>query len=134
MLEQIHYGDNGEQRYLRKNPLSACPDSPNCVRLSTYIPKVPEKLLIDVEIIIDLMGGKQVMIDHDKFVVTSVFNVFIFRDDVIIQIMPFEDGSILHLKSSSRVGYSDLGVNKRRVNDFLKKLHSLLNEEKNISD
>jgi uncharacterized protein (DUF1499 family) len=134
MIEQIHYGDNGEQRFLQKNPLSICPDSPNCIRLSIYIPKNPEKLLTDVEIIIDLMGGKQVMIVHDKFVLTSVFNVFIFRDDFIIQLMSFEDGSILHLKSSSRIGYGDLGVNKRRVKDFLKKLHALLNEEKNISE
>jgi len=134
MIEQIHYGDNGEERFLQKNPLRVCPDSPNCVRLSTFIPKKPEKLLPDVEIIINLMGGKRVMIDHDKFVVTSVFKIFIFRDDVTIQIMSFDNGSILHLKSSSRVGHSDLGVNKRRVKDFLKKLHALLNEEGNISD
>ena len=37
--------------------------------------------------------------------------VFRFRDDVEIE----ADGDVVHVRSASRVGHSDLGVNRRRV-------------------
>ncbi len=50
---------------------------------------------------------------------TSFF--FRFKDDVVLRVRPTEDGtgSIIDMRSISRVGQSDLGVNAKRVRSFL---------------
>lgn len=47
-----------------------------------------------------------------------------FRDDVVIRIVPVGDGnqSRVDMRSVSRVGVGDLGVNARRIRDFLQRL------------
>ncbi|MDP3907928.1 DUF1499 domain-containing protein [Novosphingobium sp.] len=47
-----------------------------------------------------------------------------FHDDVVIRITPVGDGtsSRVDMRSVSRVGVGDLGVNARRIGDFLKQL------------
>ncbi len=45
--------------------------------------------------------------------------VFGFKDDLQIILEPDATDSILHLRSASRVGKSDLGVNRRRVQKIL---------------
>jgi uncharacterized protein (DUF1499 family) len=46
---------------------------------------------------------------------------FGFKDDVVIRISPSADGgSVLDIRSVSRVGLSDLGTNARRIRAFLK--------------
>ncbi len=50
---------------------------------------------------------------------TSAF--FRFKDDVVLRVKPTDtgDGSIVDMRSVSRVGMSDLGVNAKRVRSFL---------------
>ena len=46
-----------------------------------------------------------------------------FKDDVVIRISPTADGrSRVDMRSVSRVGVSDFGVNARRIDEFLKAL------------
>lgn len=44
-----------------------------------------------------------------------------FHDDVVLRIVPTQDGSASHvdMRSVSRVGVGDLGVNARRIREFL---------------
>ena len=49
----------------------------------------------------------------------AVFRAGPFRDDVAVRVTREGNGSALHLRSASRVGYSDFGVNGRRVRRFL---------------
>lgn len=52
---------------------------------------------------------------------------FGFRDDVVIRITEAGDGRTrVDVRSASRVGQSDLGVNARRVEDFLSRLQERL--------
>ncbi len=44
---------------------------------------------------------------------------FGFKDDIAIRISPKDDGSIVDLRSVSRVGKGDLGANARRILKFL---------------
>lgn len=54
---------------------------------------------------------------------TDTTRFFRFRDDVVIRIRPGErGGSVVDVRSVSRVGISDLGENARRVRRFLKKM------------
>ena len=58
-----------------------------------------------------------------KFVQRS--QIFRFADDIVIEFAPadgVENGTKLSIFSASRVGYSDMGVNKARVNRWLDKL------------
>ncbi len=42
-----------------------------------------------------------------------------FKDDVVIRISSDADGTLVDLRSVSRVGVSDLGANAARIQDFL---------------
>jgi uncharacterized protein (DUF1499 family) len=52
---------------------------------------------------------------------TDTSRFFRFKDDVVIRVRPTQDnsGSIVDMRSISRVGVSDLGVNAKRVRSFL---------------
>ena len=45
--------------------------------------------------------------------------LFRFRDDVVVRVTPRDGGSTLDMRSASRVGKGDLGVNAARITDFL---------------
>lgn len=45
---------------------------------------------------------------------------FGFKDDVVIRISPNSTGSLIDIRSKSRVGTSDLGVNAKRISHLLK--------------
>lgn len=53
---------------------------------------------------------------HIEATVSSFW--FGFTDDVIIRISETQSGSIIDLRSASRVGKGDLGVNARRIRQF----------------
>jgi uncharacterized protein (DUF1499 family) len=126
---------SGEAPGIVEGRLARCPDKPNCV-CSEFkedskhhieaIP-IPEGFARDVMPVlresIEEMGGTiQTERDHYlSFAVTSAF--FGFVDDVEIRIDPAQE--VVHVRSASRVGYSDRGVNKKRV----ELLRSLLNEK-----
>jgi uncharacterized protein (DUF1499 family) len=51
---------------------------------------------------------------------SAVYRVaWIFKDDVDVAVESDTAGSVLHLRSASRIGHSDLGVNRRRVQRIL---------------
>jgi len=45
-----------------------------------------------------------------------------FKDDVVIRVKPANGGSILDIRSKSRVGRSDVGANADRIRDWRRKL------------
>jgi uncharacterized protein (DUF1499 family) len=53
---------------------------------------------------------------------TATTDWFGFKDDVVIRIKPAGGGSRVDMRSVSRVGRSDLGVNARRIREFLRQL------------
>ena len=50
---------------------------------------------------------------------TATTLLFGFKDDVVIRVTPTPRGSRVDLRSESRVGESDLGVNAKRIESFL---------------
>lgn len=69
-----------------------------------------------------LKSSKRVrIIDRENNHIHAEFKSFLFRfiDDVEIY---FDDKeSLIHLKSASRIGYSDFGKNRRRIEDIRRK-------------
>lgn len=97
------------------NPLPACPDSPNCVR-TTWTYAVPADTLFEtIRTALHATGADALTVDAATRRIDAVYRVVFFKDDVAVIAAPYGDGSALHIRSASRVGQSDLGVNGRRV-------------------
>lgn len=106
---------------VRNGRLAPCPDSPNCVSTMTdsvehrmepvSIPQGIEPLEIVSRIMADQPRMKQVSEQprYLRYEATSL--IFRFVDDVEFLVA---DGQ-LHFRSASRVGHSDLGANRRRM-------------------
>lgn len=97
------------------NPLPACPDSPNCVR-TTWTYPVPVDTLFDAaRAALNATDADALTVDTAARRLDAVYRVVFFKDDVVVIAEPYEEGAALHIRSASRVGQSDLGVNGRRV-------------------
>lgn len=109
--------------------LYKCADKPNCVYTedpedqSHYLSPIsithPASLSI-IKDIIRTMGGT-IQLQNDSYIAaTFTSSLFRFVDDLEIRVDSEE--SLIHIRSASRVGYSDFGVNKKRV-ELLKQLY-----------
>ena len=103
-----------------------CPDKPNCVssKSSLSFHKIApltyegnsknarEKLLG----IINSMPRTQISMDNENFIhVEFTSKIFRFVDDVEFY---FESPGTIHFRSASRVGHSDMGVNRDRMEEI----------------
>jgi hypothetical protein len=59
--------------------------------------------------------------EEGRLEATSTSAFFRFKDDVVIRVRPTDtgEGSVVDMRSVSRVGVSDLGMNAKRVRSFL---------------
>jgi len=105
------------------------PSSPNCVH-SGAEPRRPEQAiapfegvtLADIKAALSSWPRTELVDEADDYlhyVVTTA--LFRFKDD--LEFERAEDGELVHVRSASRVGYSDLGANRKRV----EKLRAQLN-------
>ena len=114
-------------RHLRSAPpgeLADCPDRPNCVCTSATKPYSrisPIELVesasaarLKLEEIIADMPNSHLVVSQDSYVHAEFrSSVFGFIDD--LELLIDEGERLIYLRSASRVGYSDLGVNRKRV-------------------
>ena len=70
------------------------------------------------------MGWRIVAVHPDtrRIEATDTTLLFGFKDDIVIRVRPQGDGSVVDVRSLSRIGSSDIGTNARRVRAFLSKL------------
>ena len=111
---------------LLEGRLRPCPQKPNCVcsedKDSTgWVEPLtfhgsPARAWERLVAVIADMGGRIQQQDEQYIWATFTTRVFRFVDDVEFRMVP-EEG-IVHLRSASRVGHSDLGVNGRRVEEL----------------
>ena len=66
--------------------------------------------------IIREMGGKIELEDESYLWITFSTRIFRFIDDLELRID--EENEVIHIRSSSRVGYSDLSANRKRIEVF----------------
>lgn len=118
---------NSEKYQTLPSTLEPCPNKANCVssldpRESYYIAPL-DLSLVTTNKQQDLMSRiKQtlrlmdldIQQEGDKYLhAVATSQIFQFKDD--LEILISEDNVTLHFKSASRLGYSDFGVNKARV-------------------
>tara|TARA_Y100001934_G_scaffold9041_3_gene12141 strand:+ start:2524 stop:3294 length:771 start_codon:yes stop_codon:yes gene_type:complete len=72
------------------------------------------------------MGLELVNADPDKRLVEATATTFWFgfKDDVAIRISPTNDGSLVDVRSVSRVGLGDLGTNAERISEILERIEA----------
>lgn len=121
---------------INNNQLTSCPNSPNCVNSQANDDKHSIQVIViegspeqTKEKIIKVLNGfertKTVTVEDNYIHAESVSKLFRFTDDIEFY-FPKTEGNktTIHVKSASRVGYSDLGANRKRVEQF----RSLLNK------
>ena len=122
---------------LNNGHLSACPSSPNCVisqdgdeehavepiAYDGDRSSVKEALLK----VLSVVPRTEVIEDTDNYIRTeSTSRIFKFVDDAEFY---FPEGeNVIQVRSASRVGESDLGVNRRRIEQIRLALADLLGE------
>ncbi len=107
---------------LPENPLPPCPSSPNCVRQTRAFALPADTLFGRAQHALEAIGPSTLNADPEARRLDAVFTVVFFKDDVALHVEPHEEGAVLHIRSASRVGYSALGVNRRRVARFFRAL------------
>lgn len=102
------------------SPLPSCGPYPNCARVSRAVPADAETVRRVAEAAVrtdrDLLTGHADALSLTEGGLRAVYRIGPFRDDLALEVTAGTSGqSVLHLRSASRVGRSDLGVNRRRV-------------------
>ncbi len=112
---------------LRFNQLQDCPGSPNCVSTTT---EQEDKLMDALPFKGSLADTKQALkatieaTERTKIIKESLVYIHaefqtksgIFTDDV--EFLLDQNSKKVHFKSASRVGHSDLGANRKRMEKF----------------
>jgi uncharacterized protein (DUF1499 family) len=125
---------SGEANGLFEAKLTKCPDKPNCIctefvaDASHYIEPIDLSQSNAAEVLSRLknsireMGGSLQAEADNYLAFTFTSSIFRFVDDLEIRID--KDLKIIHMRSASRVGHSDRGVNKKRIEQLKKLFYS----------
>jgi len=117
------------------NPLPACPSSPNCIRLAVELPIGVREVYHTCLDVLQDMNAFNIISDSEFYTIEAIFRIalFHFHDHFDIQLEEVEnDNTLVYIRSASQVGYSDLGVNRRRVRRFLTLLYQQLGLQEQI--
>ena len=105
--------------------LSPCPDKPNCVCSESrrqgahFVDPLPmtgasaDETLAELQAVVSGLGGESGIANGDYLAATFTSRLFRFVDDVEFRIDA--QAGVVHVRSASRVGHSDLGANLERV-------------------
>ncbi len=120
-----HSSKSGQPSGLVSGRLAPCPDKPNCVSSEVgedadhhiepldYSATSPEEAWAKIQQIIKELGGEVTIVKDDYIAATFSSSLFRFIDDVECR-LDVPKGQI-QIRSASRVGHSDLGVNRKRA-------------------
>ncbi len=120
----------GKAAGLVDNALQACPNTPNCVCSESkvsgehFIEPLEQVSLSSTDVfskansIITQMGGTIVKQEGNYLAATFSSSLFQYVDDLEIRFD--EEQKTLHFRSASRVGKSDFGINRKRVESIKK--------------
>lgn len=115
----IQSSDMKNMKTFTGSKLGSCPDKPNCVSTfnevgsSNYIePSTISKLNFSLKDL-DLSNFNIIESSENYIYMTHTSRIFRFVDD--IELFYDSESKLLHFRSASRVGYSDLGANRKRI-------------------
>jgi len=120
--------DFNEMMQSSDNPLPKCSDSPNCVRISLPRAQPTSRIYFLATQTVENLQPVELTASSTDLTINAVFEipVFGFRDDLQMIIEGEDRNHVLHIRSSSRTGYSDMGVNRRRIQKIIKSIREKL--------
>jgi uncharacterized protein (DUF1499 family) len=104
--------------------LAACPNSPNCVSTQAtdnqhkieaiVFDGNPDDALMRLKAVIAAIPRMKIVAQSENYVHAEATSlIFRFRDDV--EFLIDRQANVIHFRSASRVGHSDLGANRARM-------------------
>lgn len=120
---------NEDMSVLPDNPLPPCESAGNCARMSVRLDVNAHEAAQNMADVIRDMNGT--LNRAEALSGEAVFRIPVFgwRDDVQFLTEPMSDGGcVLHLRSKSRVGRFDIGVNRHRLKRIVRLLGYELKE------
>lgn len=119
---------------VRDGKLAPCPNTPNCVSSQssdaehsieplTYN-STPVKAMADLKSVIQAMKKTEIITENENYLYAEFTSAIMgFVDDVEFYLD--KDAKVIHVRSASRLGKSDLGVNRKRIETIRTKLQEL---------
>ena len=115
--------------------LAPCPSSPNCISTQStnpdkYMPPLPyaanaEESRSIIRSIIESMPRSNI-VEEKAHYIHAEFRSLIFRFVDDIEFLFDEEAKTIHFRSASRAGYSDFGVNRRRMQNISERYLEIL--------
>lgn len=114
--------------------LASCPDSPNCVSTQAHddahlMAAIPwedstEEAMNRLKEVVQSFPRTHIVTEKEDYLHVE-FQSLIFRfvDDVELWVDP--DKQVIHFRSASRIGYSDLGANRKRMSAFVTRFNQI---------
>lgn len=125
MAMMAHGATEGELQ-VQDHRLTRCPDSPNCVSTISdteehgIAPYHYERSLAEAKAVLKQVVGelsRTELVQEDEVYLHYEARSFLFRFVDDVEFLFDDDTKTIHFRSASRVGYSDLGVNRKRMEE-----------------
>ena len=106
--------------------LKACPGSPNCVNSQSDDPQskiapLPGVAISKIKEVVQDMERTKIVEETDNYLYAEFTSKLMgYVDDVEFYLD--NSANVVHVRSASRLGQSDLGVNRKRVEEIRDKL------------
>ncbi|NJM21393.1 MAG: DUF1499 domain-containing protein [Richelia sp. RM2_1_2] len=123
---------------INNGKLAACPNSPNCVSSQSsttdathFIQPLnytdtPEKALSDLKAVIESEPRTKIINESSDYLYAEFKSALMgYVDDVEFYVD--SSSNTIHVRSASRLGQSDLGVNRKRVETIRTKFNQMQN-------
>lgn len=119
---------------VQSDQLAPCPNTPNCVSsqsldaehsIEPFTYKFsPEKALTDLKTVIQSLDRTKIITETENYLYAEFTSAIMgFVDDVEFHLD--KDAKVIHVRSASRLGESDLGVNRKRIETIRAELNDL---------
>lgn len=111
---------------VKDGKLASCPGSPNCVNSQSQDPQskiepLPAVSIADLKQVIESMERTKIIEETDNYLYAEFTSKLMgYVDDVEFYLDNNEN--VIHVRSASRLGKSDLGVNRKRVETIREQL------------
>lgn len=112
---------------VKNGRLAACPSSPNCVSTQAEDREhwiapimIPASSSNPIDVLVEIIRSmpRTFIVEHNSDYLRAEFRSRIFRFCDDVEFYYERSSNRVHLRSASRVGYSDLGVNRMRMEEI----------------
>ena len=119
-------GERPSNLGVKDGKLTACPETPNCVNsqgtdTQSKIEPLPDVSIAEIKKVVEGMERTTIIEETDNYLYVEFKSKLMgYVDDV--EFYRDRDAGVVQVRSASRLGKSDLGVNRKRVEEIRSKL------------